>query len=244
MPDEQQIEAQQQEENRDERPDWLPDNFKSPEDLASSYKELQGEFTRTRQQMKEQQEAWEDFLVQQQQAQEQAQFQQQLPSIQEQLYADYEQDPVATTGRLVQAAVAQAFQQYAQPDPRSVEAQSQVYGELATQKLQAQYSDWNDYKDKISDEIRANPELYPESLFTTPQGIQKALDRAYKAAKLDTLASSTEETIEEQIARQRAAKLQAQTLSGAAGRPPAQDQWEQRWEQIQSAPSRSYRDLF
>ncbi len=32
-----------------ERPEWLPENFNSPEDLAKSYKELQAELTRTKQ---------------------------------------------------------------------------------------------------------------------------------------------------------------------------------------------------
>jgi hypothetical protein len=32
-----------------ERPEWLPENFKSPEDLAKSYKELQAELTRVKQ---------------------------------------------------------------------------------------------------------------------------------------------------------------------------------------------------
>lgn len=31
------------------RPEWLPENFKTPEDLAKSYKELQAELTRTKQ---------------------------------------------------------------------------------------------------------------------------------------------------------------------------------------------------
>lgn len=31
------------------RPDWLPDNFKTPEDMATSYRELQAELTRTKQ---------------------------------------------------------------------------------------------------------------------------------------------------------------------------------------------------
>lgn len=33
-----------------ERPAWLPENFKSPEDLAAAYKELQGKFTKDAQQ--------------------------------------------------------------------------------------------------------------------------------------------------------------------------------------------------
>lgn len=34
-----------------DRPEWLPENFNSPEDMAKSYKELQGEFTKIKQQM-------------------------------------------------------------------------------------------------------------------------------------------------------------------------------------------------
>lgn len=34
------------------RPEWLPENFKSPEDLANSYKELQREYTKTREELK------------------------------------------------------------------------------------------------------------------------------------------------------------------------------------------------
>lgn len=35
--------------NAGQRPEWLPENFKSPEDMAKSYKELQAELTRVKQ---------------------------------------------------------------------------------------------------------------------------------------------------------------------------------------------------
>lgn len=35
--------------NQGQRPEWLPENFKSPEDMAKSYKELQAELTRVKQ---------------------------------------------------------------------------------------------------------------------------------------------------------------------------------------------------
>lgn len=42
-------EAPPQEPTNNERPTWLPENFKSPEDLAKSYKEAQAELTRLKQ---------------------------------------------------------------------------------------------------------------------------------------------------------------------------------------------------
>lgn len=42
-------EAPVQEAPQADRPDWLPENFKTPEDLAKSYQELQAEFTRLKQ---------------------------------------------------------------------------------------------------------------------------------------------------------------------------------------------------
>ena len=37
-------------EQTQERPEWLPENFKTPEDLAAAYRELQSKFTQERQQ--------------------------------------------------------------------------------------------------------------------------------------------------------------------------------------------------
>ena len=42
-------EAPQQEQTQAERPEWLPEKFKSPEDLASAYGELEKQFTQSRQ---------------------------------------------------------------------------------------------------------------------------------------------------------------------------------------------------
>ena len=247
MPDEQNLEAQQQEDNQ--RPDWLPENFKTPEDLANSYKELQGEFTRTRQQTKEYEQRLsqlEEMVAASQQEEEPAQQPNFLQASQDQLYAAYENDPLATMAWLAQEsakAVLQKSSQDNQPDPRQLEAQAQMAGQFAENAIKARYTDWDTHREHVAEEIQNNPDLYPEDLFQTPAGIEKALDRAYKAVKLTALESESDKSLEERIAEQRLAKQQAQTLSGQTGRPAPVDDWESRWEEIKNAPSRSYSDL-
>lgn len=242
MPEDQNLEAQQQEDNP-ERPEWLPDNFNSPEDLAKSYGELRSEFTQTKQQLRAQQEQVEQLLAAKEEEPADDNF---IQTSQDQIQAAYEQDPVATMAWLAQQAAEAAYKQHAkanQPDPAIMETQALVAGKYAEEEVTARYSDFDQYREKVAQEITDNPDLYPEDLFKTPASIAKALTRAYKAVKLDTLEADTTSTVEQQIADQRRAKQQAQTLSGATGRPAPQDSWEDRWAEIANAGTRSFRDI-
>ena len=228
-------------------PEWVPDKFRSnPEDFGKSYTELEAKLTQTTQQLRATQDQVEQFLAQQEEQKQQQPDENFMQTSQDQLYAAYEQDPVATMAWLAQQAAqsvvaAQAKNQ--EPDPEFLQTQAIIAGKYAEDQVTARYPDWTDYREKVAEEIETNPDLYPEGLFTTPTGIEKALVRAYKAVKLDSLESDPTQTVEQQIAAQRLAKSQAQTLSGAAGRPEPTSTWEDKWEQIKNAPSNKYSDI-
>lgn len=248
MPEEQNLEAQQQDGNQQERPEWLPDNFKTPEDLVKSYGELRAEFNQTKQSLHAQQDQLEQFIAQQEEK-DRGQDGDFLQQSQDQIYAAYEQNPVETMAWLAKNAAEAAIAQQAknnQPDRALQQTQAELAGEYAERQVTVRYSDWPEYREQVAAEITANPDLYPEEIFQTPSGIEKALVRAYQTVRFgaaEKTAETTGATLEQQLASQRLAKQQAQTLSGAAGRPTPTDSWEDRWEEIQNAPNTRYRDI-
>lgn len=231
-------------------PEWVPEKFRSnPEDFGKSYSELEAKLTQTTQQLRAQQEQFEEFVASQETQQpEQAQDPSFYQASYEQIAEAMERDPAATTAWIAQQSANAAIAQYEernkkQEDPADQQSRALLNAEYAERQVTARYPDWKNYAEQVSQEINDNPDLYPEDLFQTPVGIEKAITRAYKAVRLDALESNTTQTIEEQIAAQRHAKQQAQTLSGAAGRPAPTDSWDDRWSEIANAGNVSFRDI-
>lgn len=239
---------EQPEENLEpERPEWLPDKFKNPEDLAKSYSELESKFGQTQQQLKEQQEQWESFLQeqeeQQQQAAQQQQIQQQVPQAQDQLYAAYEQDPLGTVAWLAQqqsqAAVQQALQQMAPQRQQQQDSMALVAGEIAFRDAERRYDDFDQYRAQIGEELK-NQRLYAEDGFYDPQVLSSYIDSAYAKTKLAALTNG-QASLEQQIQQQaHDDKVNAQTISGAAGRPETPDDNEEFYARLKRAANQNY----
>jgi hypothetical protein len=223
-----------------ERPDWLPENFKDPEALVGSYKELQRTLTSksTRERDLEQQVSqYEEMLAQ-------AQTTQQPQTNNDALYEAYERDPVATMAWLAQQAAQQAVATTQQEQTKTsqpiLEQQNQLLAYAADQLVSQKLADWNDYKESVATEIAQNPDLLPESALTSPERAANALERVYKMVKYDGLASETQSLSERLAAEQLLAKQQAQTLSGVPGRPVATDDDKDYWKSIESVKTNRF----
>jgi len=223
-----------------ERPEWLPENFKSPEALVDSYKELQGASTRTSQQLAEERQAREalDEAVQTLSAQFEAQNRPDPNAVVSQWRDQYDEDPFSTTLSLAQAVAQQTAQQILQAQGQQSEpsATPDVVAFIADQTMGQSREDWSDYKGKVSELIAENPLFQRDELWSSPQSAAQALDSAYQMVKAQDVLSGNA-VVQQQVADTRAMKLAAQSAAGASGRSPAPDDFEQRWQEIQNAQS-------
>lgn len=222
------------------RPEWLPEKFKSEEEFATSYRNLEAELSRRSEetrnleaQISELATSVESLRPQQQQGFTTDQA--------EQLQNAYDTDPLGTMAWLANQAAAQAVGQYQSQQQQGQQSQQQLQAQLiannANQALAGRYEDWADYGPKIGDAIQRDPSLMPMQVLQDLDGTVNRLDQLYKQVKFDDLAvqlangnGSTER-----------AKIQAQTNSGSGGRQDGvSDQDEKMARLVAAAKNNSY----
>jgi hypothetical protein len=130
-----------------------------------------------------------------------------------------------------------------QAQPRNDETQYALVAEAAERQMEASYNDWKDYAPRVAERIRERADLYPETLFRTPQSTASALEEIYKTIKFDDLSSGATTLQQNQEGDARQMKQDAQTLSGAAGRPEAPNDDEEFFARLQAAHAQSYSAL-
>lgn len=215
-----------------ERPEWLPENFESPEALLASYKESQRKITELSQSNKGLEDSiqslssqFEEFTA--------AQSRPDPNQVYSQWQDLYEQDPIGTMAQIAQATATQVLQQQSAGQQQPT-ATPDVVAFIADQTMNQQYEDWGGYKEKVAEVIAQNPLFQRDELWTNPQAASQALDSAYQMVKAQDVLSG-EYAQQKQQADARAMKLAAQTAQGAGGRIPAEDDFEKRWQEIQNA---------
>ena len=236
-----------QADNQDEqRPDWLPERFKSPEELARSYAEAERRITELGQEKSTLEQSVNELADQFEAFQQQAQPQQQYDPNADPFLAGYEQametgdyrTALAYQSQIMQAAVQQGINQFAQAQQAQVgpqiEAQYNTVAALADQALGQKYEDWGEYKGKIAEAIQQSPHLVPDQALSSPLATAEALDRVYKAVKYDDLVSGVAQ--QQQAARQSAeARRLAELAPNNAGRIPTPEENQTEWERIKAA---------
>lgn len=226
-----------------ERPEWLPENFEKPEDLAASYREAQTKIKEqgdAQRRLEAQLGELTETIQNLQQAQPQQQQQQQGFN-QDQLVAMYENDPLGTMAWMAQQfanqAVAQQAQMFQQPLQQQQMAQNQLLAMAADQALGAQFDDWSDYKDRVADAVMRDPTLLPEAALVSPDTTTRALANVYKAIKFEDLQAQLTQQTQQQSAEQQSdlMRRQAQTLGGGGARPGAPSENDEKVAQILAA---------
>lgn len=219
-----------------QRPDWLPDKFKSPEAFVESYTNLEREFTTRNQRIGELEETVEQLMEQQQQ-----QYAQQQPAADPTghplvaAYARAMEDGDYANAALIQAQIAmevQAAQQAQQPQP---EEDLGPVTEMAEMAMRRKWGDNYDALEAAATEIlQANPHIVPDG---TLAGVKQGLDTALRLAHAEQLAQEHQTLAEQQAKAEegRQRKLAAQTASGSGPRPAPPDEQKAAWEQIVKA---------
>lgn len=220
-------EPNQNEEPVDERPAWLPDNFKTPEDFVKSYHEAQGRVS----QLSEKQQELETTLNAVLEAQEQAkQPPVEEPAFDQDQWLDaFNQNPLGVIAHLAGQVADQKLQGFRQQQTQTLDphlnATDEMAAELANNALAARYDDWGTpenpgYSARVAELIQRDPSLLPVEVVHSPQKLVAKLDQIYKIAKAeDLMAGNTQ--IQDAFAESRQQKLAAQTAPGTTGRPEA-----------------------
>lgn len=227
--------------NEAERPSWLPDNFKSPEDFADAYKEAQRKITEQGQQLSAVEQNYEELAGQLEQFQAEAQTPRVDPQTATQQFEDwYMESPAQATAWLIQQSqqnlLGQIDQKLQSVQNPTLERQGLLEAEYITANLANKFDDFEQYQAKTAELIQNNPHWVPADLPL----IQKidAVEAAYKIAKYEDLQSQSAQATDlaQQLERE---KLAAQTATGAGGNPMPQSLAETEWARIRSAGSKS-----
>ncbi len=216
----------------------LPENFNSWSDVEKSRREVQSAFTRTSQENADLKAKLEQLESAQQQQYDPADLEQQLVD-----QTGIDAETLRTMAWVADQAAAnrvRQYQEYQQKEAqRNSEAQYETIANQADQLVAQQHDDWDNYKDKVAEAIMADPDLLPEQAIGTPSKTAIALDRVYKMVKADDVLKQVQEK-GEYVDQGRQAKLNAQTLAGAAGRPGTPSDDDEWWSRVQAAANQSY----
>jgi hypothetical protein len=227
-------------EQEEARPEWLPSNFKSPEDLANSYKSAQAKLTQTEQELASLRSKVDEIAAEREQAKQQQQYSQ----VQGQLVETWESgDPeqqLATMAWLAQEAAKAAVQQYVPPSTPNP-ALGELIAAQADNLMRSTYEDYDQLREDIGSIIQQDPRLMQISDNPSVQEVQRGLATAYKIAKANKVlsAAGTVAAVDAEVAR--AAKNAAQTITGASQRPATMSPQEEAWEAIKNAATNTIR---
>lgn len=228
--------AGQDNQEGEDRPEWLPENFKTPEDLASSYRESQRKITEeaTARRNLEQLVASQQAQLEQIQAQQQTQQPEADPN---EWYTAFEADPIGTQKALAEQTYDQRFAQWQASQQQQAQqaqaSQAEITASLAFKALEDQVGQLTDEtRQEMAQIIQARPHLIPQDAYYSPQKLHEAYSDVYKLTSTDKTppGQSPEEL-------RRTMKLQAQSANGAGGHLSTPDENAQRWQEIANAPS-------
>ena len=210
------------EEQTPERPEWLPEKFDSVEAFAESYSNLERKLTEQGQEKNNLEYQLEDLYGRLQTVEAEQRKPAFDPQTDPTLLA-YEQAmeqgdyraALAISTNVAKANLMreqQANQQNAEP-PKDYEAWAFMAEQTAIQNV-GSVEEWGAYKDRVAAE--AASENF-EGL-TAQQAGQK-LAKIYKYVKAEDVLNNHQTMAQRQAEADRAAKIQAQGLTGSAGRP-------------------------
>jgi hypothetical protein len=226
-----------------ERPEWLPVNFNDPADLAKSWKDGQAAKTRAEQEAASLRSQLESIEAQQFEAQQQQQSYQQQNDLVARLDQAREigdtQTELALMAYVAQQAAAQAV-----PQAPAQTLPAEFVADYASRAVAEKYDDWDSYKERAAQFLSQNSYLISDEVASNPQLLAQRLDLAYTQVKAADLLSGAAPAAAaaQQAEAQRQAKLDAQTLHGANGRPAPVT--ENPFQEVMNAKTMTVRDLF
>jgi hypothetical protein len=210
-----------------ERPDWLPEQYKKPEDLASAHKSLQNELrlrAEREKQLTEQMGQMAQALREPPQVQTDP-IAQAAEALQEARDSGDTYRELQIQQWLQQQTLQQALGQYQQQAQSAYEPamaqQNEMVAIMADTEMSRRYDDWSEEMQGRVASVIANDPFFSNQQVNSVQDGTNLLERAYQFVKYHELVGQQEQLKQaglQQADLDRAAKLRAQTISGATGR--------------------------
>jgi hypothetical protein len=234
-------------EGADVRPEWLPENFQSPEALAESYKELERKLGQQGSQLSEREREMEALRERARLADEyEAYYQQQQRQPAQNPYeaiGEILEDPDRHAQLMVYIAEqnAELARQVEElrgrgPDP----AQNEILARYAEQIVREQHPDYDQYRDAIPQIVQEIPGILALTQSPTPSHVAQGLGAALDIAKGRALANTQGQATADMAEAARLSLEQAQTLTGGSSRPATQTADEEYWSRVRAADSGGY----
>lgn len=230
------------------RPEWLPDNFKSPEDLAKSYDETRREMDRLRSQLDQERNQFSEALTR---IEAQTAVQPQPAGGSTDLLAAYQQAvaegdaaaQLAITLQLNQQIVTDAldarFKDIGPKLDQGSKADQELAFRMAEERVEREFGDaWEGLAPGVDKLLKERPHWIPKE--ATVDGYLGVLREAASLVRAEKVLAD-----QQSAERDRAAKLSAQTAgsSGVSRFPIVTDEKKQAWQEIKDAPTGSFSEI-
>lgn len=240
---------QEQGNAEDSRPDWLPDNFSTPEALAQSYGEAQRKISQQGQELNELRSEFEQIteLVQQQNQQPQYNQQQEHPLV---LAAQQALDVGDAAAFL--AINAQLSQEIAQQTMTQQQAQAQesaapdetlaLIANAAENRVRERYPDYDAIRGKVEEKLTQYPGLVSDR---TLNGVQAGIEAAYTLVKGEDRMRNDQDSAAQAAAAEadRQQKLAATGLTGGGARQAPPDEAQAHMQSLINMRSGTFSEL-
>lgn len=240
-------------EGKDDRPEWLPENFKAPEDLVKSYDESRREMDRLRSQMEDERAQWtaalEQITANQQTQPPPGQFVAANPIAQ---FADAIQQAresgdaatelglqLALQKQMMDQAIQEQFKQVNPLLETQQQADRDIAFTIAQDRVARQYGDrWAEIAPDVNKWLHEHASWLPSQ--NSPEAFEQVIREG--AASIEG-AKAAQQLAELEAARN--ARLSAQTATGGSTtrHPTATPEKQQEWEAVKNAPVSSYSDI-
>jgi len=225
-----------------ERPDYLLDKFKTAEDQARGYAEAERRMNeavegqrRLEQQVAALTEAVEGFRVHP----DDGRTQQGDDQIRARLNQSFDEDPIGTIAYLAQqyasSAIDERFAAMQQQQNPAMQMQqerdNQLLAMMVDQRLGETIDDWDEYRDRVGQEIVNDQTLIPQEVLYNPEATVNAIRRVYQMVKANDIIEQNQNGtfVTTQM------KRQAQTMSGSGVRNPDADPTDEKMDALRNA---------
>lgn len=229
----------QRDDQDNERPDWLPANFKTTDAFLESYRQAERKIYAQGQELADMRAQIEAAQLEVHAAQLEALQYEDVPAedaAPDEAYEPVAEEPIppwqaarihADRVAALNMEIPRLFQQHAPPPVNGDVLLQEAEAIVASQRL-----DYAEYRDDVFRRIAEQPYIVPPSAQSSPVAAAEALDRVYVHVRNDRSAAAM-----------RQMKLNAQSADGAGGRPVPLSDGQQRWQEIQNAPLQRFSDL-
>lgn len=231
-----------------ERPEWLPDKFKAPEEMARSYTEAEQRILQLQNEVNRQREEFSEAISSIQEMGQQAPPAQRYDPQQDPLLAQYQQAVDAGDAQAMLAINLELNRQIARQEAqqiaqeigprvsRSNDASRDNAITLATERVARNYEDWDALAPQIGEFLQARPHWIPEE--ANVDQFERVLTEA-----ANVITASKIVTQQQADERDRQAKIAAQGLQGTGSRQISQEEGAREWDRIKNVNLGGYASI-